>query len=40
MTFGPEVINIGLWPRVGHHASRLDDDWAKWQVDRTSVDRS
>ncbi|MDT5246797.1 MAG: family transcriptional regulator, cyclic receptor protein, partial [Mycobacterium sp.] len=38
MTVNPEVINIGLWPRASHHASRLDDEWAKWQADRTSVD--
>jgi len=39
MTVDPDVINIGLWPRVEHHASRLDDKWAKWQVDRASMDK-
>jgi CRP/FNR family transcriptional regulator, cyclic AMP receptor protein len=38
MTVDPEVINIGLWPRVRHPASRLDDEWARWQADRASVD--
>ena len=38
MTVDPEVINIGHWPRARHHASRLDDEWAKWQADRASVD--
>jgi CRP/FNR family cyclic AMP-dependent transcriptional regulator len=39
MTVDPEVIDIGLWPRVGHHASRLDDEWANWQANRASVDK-
>jgi len=39
MTVDPEVINIGLWPHAGHHASRLDDEWVKWQADRASVDK-
>jgi CRP/FNR family cyclic AMP-dependent transcriptional regulator len=39
MTVDPEVINIGLWPRVERHASRLDDEWAKWQADRADVDK-
>jgi CRP/FNR family transcriptional regulator, cyclic AMP receptor protein len=39
MTVDPEVINIERWPRVGHHACRLDDEWAKWQADRANVDK-
>jgi S1-C subfamily serine protease len=39
MTVDPEVINIGLWPRIERHASRLDDEWAKWQADRAGVDK-
>ena len=39
MTVDPEVINIGLWPHAGHHASRLDDEWVKWQADRAHVDK-
>ncbi len=39
MTADPEVINIGLWPRVEHHISQPDDEWAKWKADRASEDR-
>ncbi len=39
MTVDPEVINIGHSPHAGHHASRLDDEWVKWQADRGHVDK-
>ena len=39
MTVDPQVINIERWPRVGHHASWLDDEWVTWQADRADVDK-
>ena len=39
MTADPEVINIGLSPHAGQRASRLDDEWVKWQADGTHVDK-
>ncbi|MDT5162543.1 MAG: family transcriptional regulator, cyclic receptor protein, partial [Mycobacterium sp.] len=39
MTADPEVINVGRWPHAEHQASRLDDEWVKWQADRTHVDK-
>ena len=39
MTADLEVINVGRWPHAEHQASRLDDEWVKWQADRTHVDK-
>jgi CRP/FNR family cyclic AMP-dependent transcriptional regulator len=39
MTADPEVITIGPRTHAGHYASRLDDEWGKWQADRANIDK-